>query len=322
MTHTGKPPTHTSHAQLELEALLRFYQKTGGSTGAWKVDTGWPALANAVEQTADALLLRGTLEKQLPLFGVTWERNHVVAVDLSANNLTGGLTKELGHLKSLKRVKLRDNPQLKGDVPKELYRLPRLQYCYVDGTRLANVLPHDDAHSFQITRLHNPSHHDTKAVTATVTFATDRRTGGHIIWIADMSESELFMVSSALKARHQALRETNASELPQRTAANATGPERVAAAIKLQRIYRARIARTKFRRFLKSLFEKQFDAATGFEYFVDTRTGESMWERPKCVAKTPRRDDDSNQELWQAFDDGHGNTVRWVVAGSGACAGW
>ncbi|GLD92829.1 hypothetical protein PINS_up001408 [Pythium insidiosum] len=301
---------HTSQIQREIEALLKLYVATGGERGAWKVVTGWPSLAAAVQQTADQLALRGTLASQLPLHGVTWENNHVVVIDLSDNGLRGKLPRQLSHLKYLKQLKLRNNPELRGPVPSALYEMSHLRYCYLDGTHVENVLPPNAAHSFQITKLYS----DTDRA-ASIHFLTDSRGRGVTRWFADMTESELFTVHMTLKAQHE--KPSEATVEIQRTAQNATGPERVAAAIKLQRIYRARIERTKFRRFLSSLFEKHVDASSGHQYFIDKRTGEAMWERPAFVKATPRKTDPSHdhgggggdEDIWQAFDDGYGNTV-------------
>ncbi|KAJ0406600.1 hypothetical protein ATCC90586_003111 [Pythium insidiosum] len=268
-------------------------------------------ICQAIDTFMTASVPSDSWTTMLQLHGVTWENNHVVAIDLSGNGLRGKLPRQLSHLKYLKQLKLRDNPELRGPVPSGLYEMPHLRYCYLDGTGVENVLPPSAAHSFQITKLYTSSDR-----AASIHFLTELGGRGATRWFADMTEAEMFHVHKMLKARHEKPHEA-APEI-QRTALNATGPERVAAAIKLQRIYRARIERTKFRRFLSSLFEKHFDASTGHQYFVDKRTGEAMWERPKFVAETPRKTEaslgtqsDSNQDVWQAFDDGNGNTSTW-----------
>ncbi|TMW66315.1 hypothetical protein Poli38472_004080 [Pythium oligandrum] len=305
-------PQHRSPVQDELEALYQLFRLTGGEKGAWRVSIGWDKLAHAVEQSADALMLRGSMEMLVQLHGVVWERNHVVSIDLSDNGLHGRLPRALVRLRYLKLLKLRQNPDLRGELPFDLFQMPRLRYGYLDGTRIENVLPLRLAHSFQITQLYSAKPGKRASAAATVTFQTG--TGGQAtFWWADMTESELLSVHTSLKARHEkpqtVVREVKVS------ASNATGPERVEAAIKLQRIYRARIERTKFRAFLRSLFEKHYDTTTGYEYFVDKRTGESMWERPKHIGHTPRKtadgDENNNEDIWQVFDDGHGNTYYW-----------
>uniref|UniRef100_K3XA18 Uncharacterized protein n=1 Tax=Globisporangium ultimum (strain ATCC 200006 / CBS 805.95 / DAOM BR144) TaxID=431595 RepID=K3XA18_GLOUD len=247
---------------------------------------------------------------QFPLYGVVWERNHVVAIDLSENGLSGKLPSDIAHLRFLKTLKLRNNPKLVGAIPPEVYSMPHLQYCYLDGTKLEKTLPFQTAHSFQITRFH------ASGTAATVCFLTNFR-NNQIRWTSDITESEMFMMHSSLKALHE--RPKTQETAIERNARNATGPERTEAVIKLQRIYRARIERTKFRKYLKSLFERKFDPSSGFEYFVDTRTGEASWEKPVFI-KSPRDSGDNNDELlgdqniaeaWQPYDDGYGNTYYW-----------
>ncbi|KAL4110541.1 hypothetical protein PRIC1_002232 [Phytophthora ramorum] len=258
------------------------------------------------------------------VFGVKWERNHVVAIDLSGNGLTGGIPAEITQLRFLTTLKLRNNPSLRGSLPLEMYSMPHLKYCYVDGTGIENALPYNNAHSFQITHFKTES---VGTAISTVRFRTgDERTGNMIHWMADMTETEMFMVHSTLKKLHE-----NADHVAGRpqikcTASNATGPERAAAATKLQRIYRARIERTKFRNFLHSLVEMKVDSASGYAYYVNSRTGEATWEKPKFLGSDgdnihPSAHDvrSSNNtqdpsEAWKPYDDGNGNTYYWNSA--------
>lgn len=249
-----------------------------------------------------------------PLHGIVWERNHVVAIDLSDNGLCGTIPKAIGHLQFLKKLKVRNNPRLSGELPQELYRMVHLRYCYVDRTNVVNALPFRDAHALQITQLRSSD--------VTVSFHTGQHPHQCTQWIADLPVSNLEMIHSAPATRHA--KPPSPEKSIGRTALNATGPERIAAAIKLQRIYRARMERTNIRAFLKAIFEKRIDPTTGYEYFVDSRTGVSTWERPK-LAMTPRNSDallDNNDgdqgafdtsETWQQFHDDYGNTVRLLI---------
>lgn len=265
--------------QLELQALSQLFLATGGrlpryqpqERSAWANQTGWAGLlelatasdGNSVEIPPG--VLRRTLEASFPsMFGVRFDKNRVVSIDLSRNGLTGTLPKEIANLRSLKSLKLRDNPGLRGMLSADFlaHPPPQLRCCYLDGTNLERVLPYTSAHALEFTRVHG------SGAAVTVSFSTGRRphvqdpanltTTTH--WMADVTEAELFMMHSALvAAREQQEQEQQqrqqAPDKVARTATNATGPERVAAATKLQRIYRARIERTKFRRFLRSLFE-------------------------------------------------------------------
>lgn len=322
----GKPPSHekkhVSQSQLELQALCRLFQATGGSTdehetrSSWKKQTGWRALELAASQLTENLLARGTMETQFSLFGVTWERNHVVAIDLCANGLSGKIPSDIVHLRFLKTLKLRNNPKLRGTIPSGMYGMPHLRYCYLDGTSLEKTLPFQTAHSFQITQFHTSG-----STAATMCFLTTN-VHGTIRWTADASETEMFMMHSSLKALHERPK-TQETEI-KCNARNATGPERTAAATKLQRIYRARIERTKFRTYLKSLFQRNFDANTGLEYFVDARTGEATWEVPAFAREQQNLSGSSNNDenhnnspsiadAWQPYDDGYGNTASRLV---------
>lgn len=319
---------HVSQSHLELQALYRLFRATGGagdgssvSGSSWKTQTGWPALESAAAKLAgDSLLARGTMATQFPLFGVTWERNHVVAIDLSSNGLCGKIPNDIAHLRFLQTLKLRDNPGLRGAVPESVCSMPHLRYCYLDGTGLQRTLPYETAHSLQITRFH------ASGTAATVCFITDNP-HGHIRWTSDVTESEMFMMHSSLRALHERPK-TQETTLAM-NAHNATGPERTAAAIKLQRIYRARIERTKFRQYLQSLVHRAIDPSSGYEYFVDARTGEASWDAPAFFAAASQRkhhaDNNNNSgegsatdrgnslsaaDAWQPYDDGNGNTVR------------
>ncbi|TYZ63642.1 hypothetical protein PybrP1_009006 [[Pythium] brassicae (nom. inval.)] len=314
---------HVPQSQLELRALYRVYRSTGGAatehdtSSSWKQHTGWTALEQAVKHPVENVLARGSMENQFPLFGVTWERNHVVGIDLSENELSGRIPSDIALLRFLKTLKLRSNPRLRGPIPEEMYTMPHLRYCYLDGTGLEKALPCQSAHSFQVTQFHASG-----PAAATICYLTTTP-HGHVRWTADITEAEMFMMHTSLKALRERPKPPEVAIAV--NGRNATGPERTAAAIKLQRIYRARIERTKFKGYLKSLFQRCFDVTSGLEYFVDSRTGEAAWERPAFVA-SPRPDGRSDNngaenrgaasvaDLWQPYDDGNGNTYYWNSA--------
>jgi hypothetical protein len=329
-------------AHLELQALSLLFHATGGrlprihpdERSAWINQTGWAELLELTASAGDSgevstSILRRTLEVALPgVFGIQFDKNRVVSIDLSRNGLTGTLPREIANLRSLRSLKLRDNPGLRGVLPVNFltHTPPQLRYCYLDGTKIERVLPYTSAHSLEVTRVHG------SGTAVTVCFRTGGRPHAQVPtlansthWTADVAESELFMMHTSLVAvREQHEQQQTEPGKIACTAANATGPERIAAATKLQRIYRARIERTKFRRFLRSLFETHVDPASGYRYFVDTRTGMASWQRPAFLS-TPRLGDASNTsdqssgestasgDEWQPYDDGNGNTVSCVT---------
>ncbi|KAG6612757.1 uncharacterized protein IUM83_03459 [Phytophthora cinnamomi] len=262
------------------------------------------------------------------VFGVKWERNHVVAIDLSGNSLTGSFPAEIVQLRFLTTLKMRNNPNLRGTLPREIYSMPHLKFCYVDGTKIDHAMPYNIAHSFQITQLKPEMGRAVGSAISTVRFCTgDSHTSNLIHWMADMTEAEMYMVHSSLKKLHESA-DPMARRQIKCTASNATGPERAAAATKLQRIYRARIERTKFRNFLHSLVEMKIDPATGYTYYVNARTGEATWEKPKflgsdtaiksSVESSAENSGDggdiagnNGQDAWSPYDDGNGNTYYW-----------
>ncbi|KAL3667283.1 hypothetical protein V7S43_007515 [Phytophthora oleae] len=257
------------------------------------------------------------------VFGVKWERNHVVVLDLSENGLTGEFPVDIVRLRFLTTLKIRNNTNLRGTLPQEIYSMPHLKYCYMDGTKIEKALPFNIAHSFQISQLKLESGRYTRTTKSTVSFCTGyERTGSVIHWMADMTETEMEMVHSTLKKLHEDANGHKGREQIKCTASNATGPERAAAAVKLQRIYRVRIERTKFRNFLRSLVEMKVDPATGSNYYVNARTGEATWEKPKFLGSDTQAhanidsDNTSNNALdernaWKPYDAGNGNTYYW-----------
>ncbi|ETI51989.1 hypothetical protein L914_04622 [Phytophthora nicotianae] len=55
------------------------------------------------------------------------------------------------------------------------------------------------------------------------------------------------------------------------------------AAACLQRMFRCRTARLRLREMLASVFEKFYDADSGLHYYLDKRTGETTWEKPRAL---------------------------------------
>lgn len=55
------------------------------------------------------------------------------------------------------------------------------------------------------------------------------------------------------------------------------------AAACLQRMFRCRQARVRLHQLVASVFEKFYDANSGLEYYLDKRTGETTWEKPRAL---------------------------------------
>eukprot|EP00644_Phytophthora_capsici_P003719 jgi/Phyca11/129298/e_gw1.82.99.1 len=318
---------HLSRSQLEILTLASLFRGTGGrlasDTTTWTNQTGWNKVlevAAALTNGENPIPKTATMQSFFSsVWGVKWERNHVVALDLSENGLSGEFPVDVVRLRFLTIIKMRNNMNLRGTLTPEIYAMPHLKYCYLDGTKIEKALPFNIAHSFQISQLKLESRRSTRATKSTVRFCTgDERSGNIIHWMADMTETEMEMVRLTLKKLHEDANGHVDRRQIKCTASNATGPERAAAAVKLQRIYRARIERTKFRTFLRSLVETKVDPATGSNYYVNARTGEATWEKPKFLAFDTQsnanidndntRDTVDERDAWKPYDDGYGNT--------------
>ena len=65
---------------------------------------------------------------------------------------------------------------------------------------------------------------------------------------------------------------------PRFTAATLTPEE---AALHIQGIYRARVARRLLVKLIADVYEKKFDESSGTWFYYNKNTGESHWEKPK-----------------------------------------
>ncbi len=105
------------------EALTTFYFATGGSQ--WQRNENW--------RDADSTLAQW--------FGVTTDdAGRVIAIDLSANQLTGTIPPRLGALLHLQTLDLSDN-ELVGSIPPDLGNLTTLSTLYLAGNNLTGCIP-------------------------------------------------------------------------------------------------------------------------------------------------------------------------------------
>lgn len=73
-------------------------------------------------------------------YGVTVENDHVVALDLSSNNLRGIIPSEIKDLPELRYLNLSNN-HIRGNIPSELGELVNLRYLYLDNNLFIGNLP-------------------------------------------------------------------------------------------------------------------------------------------------------------------------------------
>ncbi|EQC35922.1 hypothetical protein SDRG_06668 [Saprolegnia diclina VS20] len=277
----------------EVHALCDLFHALDGSR--WRRKDGWLKLDRTQELASGV---------GLDWFGTKWDKGRLVALDLSRNDLRGSLPDLFGAFKKLRSLQLRDNPRLRGRLPPSLYALKRLQLVYVDGTQLVHVVPPALAHNLHVTQ------YKADAI-ATIRFHTP----GPCQWMVDISEQEMFLVAAKLEAARQPPR----PRAIERSAMNATGAERMAAATKLQQLYRAKMARRKFRDLLSTIYEAYVDPASGAAYYVDTRTGTLTWEKPAllrrvdAIAGTKKAPPPVLPQLdeWQPLNDDDGYEYYW-----------
>ena len=73
-----------------------------------------------------------------------------------------------------------------------------------------------------------------------------------------------------------------------------------AASVRIQVLWRSKVARRELRKMIKATYKKMFDENTGVSYYYNTRTGESMWEKPKALGNmdvtTPESDGEPKRQ--------------------------
>ncbi|ETV64668.1 hypothetical protein H257_18491 [Aphanomyces astaci] len=209
---------HPEIEKSEVDALCELFLALGGTR--WTNSTGWTKFDNAEA-------LRSGYG--MAWYGTKWSKGCVISIDLRGNNLRGTLPDVFSKMNKLQVLNLGNNPLVTGRVPHSLMKAKHLQYCYLDGTQVFDIVASHHAYDFHITKYISSSK------------ASVRVRIRNSTWIADVTEQEMYLVSTSL----QAARAPPRPNVIQRTAHNATGPERVHAAMTLQRIYRESRARRK-----------------------------------------------------------------------------
>ena len=100
------------------QALMAVFESAGGAS--WKVGENW-----------------GSDHPLNEWHGVTADTaDRVTELDLSDNGLTGTLAPDIGNIETLERLRLGGNPNLTGDLPRPVVRLPALDELDIGGSGL------------------------------------------------------------------------------------------------------------------------------------------------------------------------------------------
>ncbi len=115
----------------ERAVLIALYNSTNGD--GWKNKSGWkkPPLH------LDGFAKLGT---EGNWYGVILSEDHVYAINLSYNNLSGSIPSQLGNLKNLTTLDLSTN-QLSGSIPSQLGNLSILHYFFLYNNQLSGNIP-------------------------------------------------------------------------------------------------------------------------------------------------------------------------------------
>lgn len=127
MSSTSQP------AQSEYNALMDFYQSTGGAN--WTNKTGWSAANPNVVQSVQGWT------------GITVDIDgHVTDIHLNSNNLTGTIPASIKDLTYLKTIRLPLN-SLSGSLPDVFHLMPNLKEIHLDQNQFTGSVPQSIGYS-------------------------------------------------------------------------------------------------------------------------------------------------------------------------------
>ncbi len=121
----------------ERDALINLYNSTDGEN--WKNNRGWP-------------MMSGT---ECSWYGVACdgEKKHVTELNLTSNDLSGAIPRELENLANLTMLGIGDNG-LTGNIPPELGNLLNLQELYLWENQLTGNIPAELGNLVNLTKLY------------------------------------------------------------------------------------------------------------------------------------------------------------------------
>ena len=125
VTQGTDPNLNTSFSgipDIERNALTAIYSSTNGA--GWTTQTNW----------------NGAVGTECTWYGVVCTNNHVTALNLQINKLTGQIPAQIGNLSALQHLDFNQN-QLSGAIPPELGNLTSLQNLYLLNNQLTGAIP-------------------------------------------------------------------------------------------------------------------------------------------------------------------------------------
>ena len=87
--------------------------------------------------------------------------------------------------------------------------------------------------------------------------------------------------------------------------------ERIAAATKIQGMFRSMKARQEVRKMLKKIVVQRYDSASRQYYYQNTKTGVASWTQPKLLRHPEQPQQSSQQVVWTAAQDPNSGATYW-----------